>query len=378
MEWAHVATAAADPVLVTLPSTPCPLAIVLSFSSKATTVISGSQMRRVIAESVGKHTDCLLLDVEDLVEGCSGLMGCTARRLREEARVKHTPPPDLLMKVDNAGGGTVDSLTASLVDLDQAAALVAAAGLSPAKVAEVSDATLALDGQILKRATFRERTTDVRTEAEALDFLEQLVAVRFRPKLEEKGHWEPFGEVVISSDRAGDTVELDGEPVAVSQDGELRIGKVRVGSHALRVERPGFEVFESDLKVASGDRVELRPILERDHAALRTATFWSGVGLALLGQGVFAYAVMDAARRESRPCLFYEGSANGCPAQPSFVRLPGSSLLGAPLGYSLVLTGAWWVVSEVLGSPLWLEQLGGPLLGGLAYGLSAALSGPTR
>jgi hypothetical protein len=57
-----------------------------------------------------------------------------------------------------------------------------------------------------------------------------------------------------------------------------------------------------------------------------------------------------------------------------------SGVLAAPLGYSLLGTGAAFTVGSLFeeNAVPWISLIAGVVIGGTAYGLSAALDGPHR
>ena len=69
-------------------------------------------------------------------------------------------------------------------------------------------------------------------------------------------------------------------------------------------------------------------------------------------------------------------ASTGDGASPEDVNPPG--VLTAPLGYSLLGAGAAFSIGSLLeeSSVPWISLIAGLVIGGTAYGLSAALDGP--
>jgi hypothetical protein len=119
---------------------------------------------------------------------------------------------------------------------------------------------------------------------------------------------------------------------------------------------------------------------------LSRVAFWSGIGLATAGAAITAFAIVASPKTtELEVCA-------GCPpaevrrAFASFCELTstdpaclqgGKGVLAAPLGYSLMLSGATWTAGSLVfgedADMTWLGLAVGLGAGVLSYGISAAL-----
>ena len=103
----------------------------------------------------------------------------------------------------------------------------------------------------------------------------------------------------------------------------------------------------------------------------RQTLFWTG--MAAIAGGIAVTAVVIADAPDGR--CFPEGLP-GCTSDRRFTNL--GPFLGAPLGYSLIGAGATWSLAALLNDDdqtwPWWELLAGAAVGGLSYGISAALN----
>ena len=67
-------------------------------------------------------------------------------------------------------------------------------------------------------------------------------------------------ELVVESRPQGATVLIDGRPVGTTP---VTLGEVRVGSHAVRIERDGYRIWTAPVKVAAGEQNRVTASLEK-------------------------------------------------------------------------------------------------------------------
>jgi len=67
-------------------------------------------------------------------------------------------------------------------------------------------------------------------------------------------------ELVVESRPQGATVLIDGRPVGTTP---VTLGDVRVGSHAVRIERDGYRIWTAPVKVAAGEPNRVTASLEK-------------------------------------------------------------------------------------------------------------------
>jgi hypothetical protein len=118
----------------------------------------------------------------------------------------------------------------------------------------------------------------------------------------------------------------------------------------------------------------------------RAALFWGGVGASAAGLALGAWALAseapDTVTYCAPPCGDRFLAVGEAPSSPPAVGASGGGALAGPLGYALVLTGATWSLgSAFLGDEEafpWWSALGGLVLGGTAYAVSAAVDAGQR
>lgn len=381
-----------------------PLAFLLVTPSGAAARVRSSVLIDLVSDLFERHTDLSIqLVASETTEDCRGRLPCIVRavrtdydreallgpdgrvlpfavhvaRLRDEGR----RPVEFLFLLSSIALEDGDRLVPQWVDTHRALAIAheAEQGL-PEWDRDVEARVRAEAVRVLLESG------TVRSEAEASAFLTDLVTTRLRPLLERRGHWEPFGEVVLSSSPEGAAVTLDGRIVGTTRGGEARILRIRPGRHRLELSRPDAEApWQQDFAIGRGERVVFEPALRRRVRLgdARAVLAWTGVGVGLagVGLGVWALAAAPGGRTTycSEPCQdrFF---ALGEEDPGSAFRAPeGGGVLAAPLGYGLLVTGVAWTAGSLLLGDLeelpWLPLLGGLALGGLAYGVSAALDG---
>jgi hypothetical protein len=336
------------------------------------TTTSESDVVRAISRSLSRHTDLRVVLVDDLARDCRGSLACVV----EKVRTTSSAAPFLLEYESARRRGGGDEVVASLYDVEAAHALALAA--SPPKDA---DAELELDARLTEAARLGGVEAKLAGQADAETFAATLVESPLRPGLERLGHWEPFGAIDLFDLRTGDVLELDGRTLARTHPGPLRIIGVPPGPHRVRVERAEYAPFELELTVAPRAVSTAEVAFVRADATIRTVTSWSGAALVLLGASLSAYAAIDAAQHSPVSCI--EASPSQSPAdacsRAAFTHLGTSSLLSAPLGYSIAAAGALaWTGSAVYDGPVWVSWVTGAAVGALAYAFSAQINGPRR
>ena len=304
-------------------------------------------------------------------------------RVRERGR----PYPRFLMVValyPGPGGG--DRVTAMLINTDQALAHFHGVRRDAGWKEEVENRIFA-DAIQARPATVRQRDP-----AQMQAFFRAAIQEVFAGVLERGGFWQPYGAVSVSGP-PGLVVELDGSVVASTADTPLLLTSVMPGGRTVVVSNPdGSQVpFRRVLTVERGRTAEVSvTMVERPDASaagLRTATFWSGIGVAAAGAVLTAYGAL-APRDITHVRSCRGGGCDGgnagfatlCELSSSTPQGCGSTgVLVAPLGYSLIATGGVWLVGTQLfgddGDVPWVQLVAGLAVGAVSYGLSAALDG---
>lgn len=383
-----------------------PLAFLLFNPSGEAGRVRSSELIRLVSENVESHTDFTVrvYDSEE-ARGCSGRLGCIVRTVRRDykrddyvlpngtvapfsehvAKLERekTAAPRYLIVMSNLTGGDVDRMTITAVDTNVALAIFHEA------LRDDKDWAERVENEILARAVLaRPKRGTIREEYEARSTFEEYFANDLRRRFDEAGHWEPYGQVELEVPEAGMAIDFDGVTVGTTQAGITTILKVVAGEHTVKLTHPEFEPYSTTLVAKRRDVVRLKPQLVQIASgaapALRSATLWGGLGVAAIGAAITVAAV--AAQNDDVVTLCFENDECGgsdfistgfngdnTPDFGDSVNPPG--VLFAPLGYSLILTGATWSLTTLLfgedGDYPWWQIAAGIVVGGAAYGVSA-------
>lgn len=363
-----------------------PIAVVVAAPTGDEARVRSSELIRVVDELLRARTDLALQLVEaSALADCQGRLVCLVEKVGGGPAAGGEPPSYLLVLSNVTRTGEPDRLSAQLVDVARAQETVARAsrgGMIDTWMDQV-EATLNEEALSTERAAIADLAAAQRVITEWLER-------RFAPTLQAADHWEPYGEVVVVTERAGLELRVDGQAVGTTEAGRTRVTEVRAGPRVLALVGPMVERFEATVTVVRGETVTLEPELTsaRSAAAVRDAVMISGVVLATAGvvAGVLALAAADGdvvshCFQGAPGCAdgtsFVGSSASTAPAaQLEPVETGGVLLL--PLGYSLLGAGAVWAVGAWLSEDEvpWLPVLVGLGVGTLAYAVSAAAGAP--
>jgi hypothetical protein len=323
----------------------------------------------------------------DAIQSCEdrSRLSCWVLAIRrDEGRTaKHRARYLVVMSLREQGRG-VDRISAMLFDLDRAATAYNETPRDRSNWVDVAE------NRIFETAIESHGGVVDAREAGALEqLLRRVFLDHFRPGFERNGHWEPFGRIEIEKARPGLIIDIDGKTVGSADSDVAAIDDVLPGRHSIALTDPSgaLEPWRGEVEVARGETRAIAALLvERKSAiSIRGATFWTGIGVGVLGLGLSAYAVLAPAHvARAKIC-----SGASCSAQPpefaSFCEKSASDpsscssggVLVAPLGFAMIGTGAAWSLgSELLeadGRIPWISLLGGIVLGGAVYGVSAAV-----
>lgn len=360
-----------------------PIAVVVGSPTGENARVRSSEVIRLVSEQLRAHTDFTLQLVEpNVLADCKGRLLCLVEKVGG-AGSRAEAPPYLLVFSNLAREGEADRLSAQLIDVERAHDTIERGRSSrEAWVAEV-EATLN-DGAT---ATERAAVGDV---ADAERVIAEWFEHRFARDFEASGHWDPYGEVVITTQREGLEISFDGQSVGATARGRTRIGELRAGTRTLVLVGPTIDRFEVAVNVQAGAVTEISPEVSSTGGAgpLRDAVWVSGAAMAVAGVVVSAVALASHDGDVLTSC--FVGTA-GCEAGSGFetsgfdggaaatldAANPGGVLM-LPLGYSLVSAGAIWTVGALFFSEEdelpWLPVVIGAGVGVLAYTLSAVAS----
>lgn len=386
-----------------------PLAFILFNPSGEAGRVRSSALIRIVSDLVERHTDFTVrvYDAEE-ARGCSGRLGCIVRTVRRDyerndyvlangtvapfsdhvAKLEreNVAAPQYLLVMSNITGGDVDRMSVTLVDTNTALATFHEA-LRDDKGWKKRVETIIAERAIVARP----QRGKVSEEFEARKLFEDYFVNTLRRSFEDAGHWEPYGEVQIEVPVSGVGIEVDGVTVGTTRAGVTTLTNVREGEHTLALAHPEYAPWSSTFVARRRDVVRLTPQLDERasgaSAALRQTLIWGGIGVAAAGVLVTGLAIAGQDDDVMTLCFDPSASCGGkdftttgfAPdAAPTFDDdVNPSGILVAPLGYSLVITGATWSLTTLLfgdeGDFPWWQLVAGVAAGGAAYGISAAV-----
>lgn len=347
-------------------------------------------------ELMQRHTDLQREDVKD-AESCQGELHCFVLRSRSdygEKKPESDAPekgkdkvPHLLFLISSIAqdGEEPDRVSALLIDADLALELYNSANRDKEFWKEDLEARIGSEA-VLGRA----REAKVATPDDARTFLDRAISQDFRSAFDRFGNWEPFGKIELSMSQAGLEIVIDGATVGTTKSGVTMIEQVPQGTRRLRLQSPEYETYETQLVIQQGGVERLSPKVSRASgmgSVGRTATIIGGAVVAALGTAVTIWAVAAQDTGVQIICLnrqegecgssrflrtgFDDSVSNGDPNAGGF--------LHAPLGYSLVATGATMSLGTLFFTDEdeipWIPLIAGVAVGFASYGISAALDG---
>lgn len=386
-----------------------PLVLVVATPTGQVANISKSEIIRIVSDLTKRHTDFFPGELDEIVvEECKGRLACLALKARRdynrdawmrsdgspepfsaflEAARDGEPKAQYMLMVSNVAiADRPDRISMTIVDLHLALRTFHGAERRAGWEDDV-EATIGEEAVLVPSIR-----AEVRDAQEAETFLATTFSRELQPKLEERGHWEPYGDVEIETNADAPSFRVDGDSIGTGTR-HTKLAGVRPGTHAIEVEAPGFLPAEVEVTVTKGAvaplRVELGIAPNNTVGIVRAITLWGGVAVAAAGAAVLIYGLASGGGAETScfrgsDCeasrafrtFGYDASAAGTlePVNP-----PG--VLVVPLGYSLAGAGATfalgtWLIGGEEDVP-WIQWIAGVAVGALAYGLSVALDGST-
>jgi hypothetical protein len=391
---------------------PLPLSFLLSTPTGEVGAINTSEVIRIVDELFSAHTDLrpVLLDAA-LMEECRGRLICLSLKARRDyereslllddgelapyrehvdrlRRDGVVYPRYLLVLSNVTSPGQPDRMSALMLDTDLALGLFHAADRNREAWQDELEARVASAAVLLEV-----RRREIHGPDDARAFMRELVTGLLREPLQQAGHYEPYGRIEIACDVEGAAISIDGTTVGVTGEDPLVVGHVRPGTHAIEVTHAERRPFTETILVATGETAQLDArlaLLDSSPAVIAgRVVFWSGIALSVAGAVLVSFAIA-AGDPELKTACFDEGDGT-CTGGSSFTTLGASTgddtdpvdvnppgVLTAPLGYSLIGAGAAFSIGSLFedsGVP-WISLAAGLVIGGAAYGLSAALDGP--
>lgn len=384
-----------------------PLAFVLSNPTGEVAQTSRSEMIRVVSDLLRDRTDFALQVVDpSALKECRGRLTCLTLKVRRDyqrpalllpqggtipyrehvrrLRNAQTPYPRYLLVVSNiTSARKADRMSSVLIDTDLALQIYHDANRNRPDWSTDVEVRIGNGATVTKPIRAR-----VRNASETTKYLQALFEVHFRSTFERTQHWEPYGRLEIECAIPGLVVEMDGRPLGTTQTNLTRVRGLHPGRHRIALNHPNYEPAQAEVEItrAQTTRVSLTPKRRPGSGApLKTALLWTGAAVAATGVGVLTYGLT----RPSDVTLTCIG--NVCDSGQNFVtfgydpdqadrnplQVNPSGVLIAPLGYSLIGAGAAWGLGSWLTDEEdlpWIAFVVGLAIGGVSYGLSAALN----
>ncbi len=404
------ASAQAAPQTVTL-SERAPLAFLLATPTGQAAHASSSEVIRITGDLLTQETSLRMALVDsNLVAECSGRLGCITLKLRRDydrgrltepdgrvlpyrehihrlKRDKVQYPKHLLLFSNIATAGAPDRVSAVLVNTDLALEAWHEASRRDPEWVEVAEGKVAAAAVLVGPIR-----GEIGAAAETESYLRKLVEAHLRPVWEDAGYWRPYGQVRLLDPPVGTDIVLDGETVGVAA-GETLLERVAPGIRFLELRHPNYLPVTHTIEVTRGETFEVSGKLTAQPAAgaenVRRTLLWGGLAVAVAGGALAGWA---ASRQDSDLVSGCFATPNGsCQAGNYFLsfgydrdatdpaQVNPNGVLIAPLGYSLAATGAVWSLGALFseeGKIPWIPLIAGLAVGGLSYGLSAALGSP--
>ncbi len=361
-----------------------PLMLVVSTPTGQVAETSKSELIRITSDLIKRHTDFFPQDLDELVvEDCKGRLTCLALKSR---RSEAPDQPRYLLLVSNVSvAEQADRISLTLVDLATAVRIHRDAARRPGWQDEV-EATIS--EQAVLGPPLR---SEVRDAQEAATFLATAFTRDLAAKLEEAGHWEPYGDIEIACEVEGAAIKLDGESVGVTGADTTVLAGTTPGTRTIEIEHPGYLPFRTTVDVSRRQTAHVDAALgvvqTNGVGVVRQATIWGGVALGAAGIAIAIVGITkhgDAQTSCFAPCdtgseflsFGYDPSRVGSTQQvnPSGVAIVplGLAFAGAGLTWSL---GTWLLGRE--DDVPWIQLLVGLAVGGATYGLSVLADGST-
>lgn len=337
-----------------------PLSVVLLAPLGALSVVDASAVIALLSSELKTRTDLKVVALEaERANDCAGALHCLIERTGAR------PPLFLVLSaVRSKVGG--DRISATLVDVAEDAVLL------------------------------RPEWTEIPDAAALERFVARLINVELKPMFESRGAWEPYGSLSIHGLPAGTQISVDGVMRGVAGEEDAELVGLSPGERSILLEHAAIEPVSATVQIARGERAALHPAIaakRSDASAFRAAVSWTGAGVAAIGAGMVVYAV--AADRPQVLCLTGALDRSRCASGGAFPRsndggrgapeldvTRGGGVALAPLGYSILATGALWALGAWLfgdeRDPPWIALAAGVGAGALSFTLSTALEGDVR
>ncbi len=301
------------------------------------------------------------------LRACGGSFVCWVQQLQA---APEAPQQLLVTHVTDLGGGE-HQVRLAMLDPELAAAAQAAAKQRHPGDTEAAEA-LIFEDAVRTGVHSGPLRTDEQSEQVILRFLKRHEGWLVRAR-----QWRATSQLELQlpeGSRPGAEVQLGSLTITPSES-LVRIERVRSGVYplAIRSTEGRYQPLRLQITVPTSSVVQLSlPPLDFSTRgrALRQTARWTGVATFAAGTAFLVHSVVRAAKSSDTVMA----CTDDCDLN-TFV--PIGPLLEAPLGYSLMAAGAVWttgsfVEGESYEAPLW-SVIAGAVLGGAAYGLSAAL-----
>lgn len=386
-----------------------PIALLLINPKADVAGTSISEVLQTVSQVLDRHTNFSVdvIDPQDVMTFCEGRLGCIVRRVRKDYErdrllaadgspmpydehlkaLGNRPYTRYLVILSNvAQQGRPDRLSSLLVDTDEALAEWHEADQQRRDWQRDVESRIN-SSAVVARPKWAELSNAQQTQA----YLQRLFRDDFHGVFARSGNWHPYGSVAIRTNLEGLSIQLDGRLVGSTREGVTRLEGVTAGGRTVLLSHPEFDPFTRDIVVEAGSTQGIDATVQtRSMSGGRVGVLWSGVGIAAVGAVFVGLALEQDASSLKIVCVRSNKSASGScgtEGRSEFTSLSGADgddpngagVLTAPLGYSLMASGAAFSLGSLL-SPSdteipWLAIGAGLVVGALSYGISHALNG---
>lgn len=291
------------------------------------------------------------------------------------ATTAETAPRFVLVLTHVAIPQRPDRIVALLIDTERALARLRVEGPSDDEAERAEEA-------VLRDAVVAEAELEAARDAEDVrSFARRFFRSRVGPLL--GAAWRPFGALRLHPVPIGSEIVVDGAAIGIAASSEVWIRDLPAGPRELQVRHPGHAPLTLSVHSRPGETADLEIALRP--AGRGPAPRWivagAGVATALAGAAVLSAAALGSTDATGfcfegpgcSPARRFDGSAG--PPQPGIGPATSDGVPLVPLGLGLVATGATWTVGAALIERRkipWASLLTGVVLGGAAFGISAA------
>jgi hypothetical protein len=210
-------------------------------------------------------------------------------------------------------------------------------------------------------------------------FFRDLVAEDFRPYLQERKHFRPFGGATIETECEGCSVLVGESVVGVSSAGTMRVSGLRPGATTIALVRGDQTICALPIEVAAGRTVPID--CEETPFDPNIVLLYGGAGALAVGAASIIASFVILSRGPAQACVSRERAAcdfataarsgYGVEGTASPISESNGGLPLLPVGGAFAFAGAGWLAGSLAidSEWWWLTLAAGAALGVVAGGL---------